>query len=210
MFARPQGVLFILPAWIFFAERHGFIYKATGIKLLVLALSAVFYYILYHKVSCEHVYRPIAESDIICGFSQTKEVLITPATCNILNAHKYIINEYGWVHEMKLFGNKVVSLFTLTRSYYSTSHNLLIGLNYFILALSIIPLLNLLKGKNIEHLFYTIIFCNAFLIGITYDEWHGRYLAVLMPMLIILAARGLNDLLKYCKYSFDSIKRDAI
>lgn len=199
MFSRPQGVLFIVPSLIFFAKRHSFIKKVGGIALLILVLSAVFYYILHHKVNCEHVYRPIAESDIICGFSQTKEVLTTSETCNILNAHRCLIKEYGWFHEMKLFGNKVVSLFTFTRPYYSKSHNLIIGLNYIILALSMIPLLKLLKRKKIKPLFYIIILLNTLLIGITYNEWHGRYLAVLMPMLIILATRGLHDLLKYFK-----------
>ena len=194
IFARPQGILFALPTLIYFLKKSKLVSGFISNIFLFSLILATFTYILIHSVNCEYTYRPIAESSIICGFPQTKKVhLDTNDNCTILDAHRLIIREYGLLHDIKLFGKKAISLFTFTRSYYSTWHNWLVGVNYIFLVLSVIPLYSNRNSLS-ESFLYQIISLNIILTGITYNEWHGRYLAALMPILIMLATKGLRIL----------------
>lgn len=194
-FARPQGILFVLPGLFYFVKKYNNLSPRAVNIIFSISLAAVFYFILKQRVSCAYVFKPIAESDIICGFSETKELSQTPAVCNIWEAHRLLIREYGLLHDLRLFGNKLISLFTFTRPYYSLIHNLVIALNYIFLFLGLIPLISVIKKKN-DLLLYTIILLNCVLVGLTYDEWHGRYLAVLTPALIILSMQGCDMFLR--------------
>jgi hypothetical protein len=194
IFARPQGILFAIPTLIYFLKKRKVVSGLIATIFLLSLIIATFTYILTHRVNCEYTYRPIAESSIICGFPQTKKAPLNANDfCTILDAHRFLIREYGVLHDIKLFGKKAISLFTFTRSYYSTWHNWLVGVNYIFLVLSVIPLYSNRNSLS-ESFLYQIISLNIILTGITYNEWHGRYLAALMPILIMLATKGLRIL----------------
>ncbi len=194
-FSRPQGILFVLPSLLYYLETHwGVKIKWTHIILSFLALL-VFVFILNRQVNCEFVFLPIADCSIICGFPQKTFQGIYPDKCTIASAHQYLIQTYGPLQGLVLFFKKIISLFTFTRPYYSLSHNIVVGLNYLLLFFCL-PLLFKRPAKLSKELLFLcrISFLNVCLIGLTYDEWHGRYLSIIMSVLILLSAVVLHQL----------------
>ena len=43
-------------------------------------------------------------------------------------------------------------------------------------------------------LLLAVVLLNVVLIGLTYDEWNGRFLVPLWPLIIVFAASGLDRL----------------
>jgi len=188
LFARPQGVLFVLPCLLYYLGKNDRFRKYLSNSLFAIAAVLILIFSFTRSTDCENIFKPIAESSIICGFPQTIFQEPFPERCTILKAHEYLIEKHGILHEFQLFFQKTISLFSFTRPYYSAKHNLLIGVNYLLLILSLIPLLIKSNAPKEISLFFKIILLNILLIGLTYDEWHGRYLAVIMPLLILLSA----------------------
>jgi len=50
------------------------------------------------------------------------------------------------------------------------------------------------KADTLAGLFLTVVLLNVVLIGLTYDEWNGRFLVPLWPLIIAFAATGMNTL----------------
>jgi len=194
-FSRPQGILFVIPSLLYYFDTHFNLKIKWSHLLLFIFILFVFVYSFNREVSCEYVYLPVADCSIICGFPQKTFLGFYPDKCTIASAHQYLINTYGLQQEFYLFIQKTVSLFTFTRSYYSISHNILVGLNYLLLICCLSPLFKRPSGFSTELLFLSrIILLNICLIGLTYDDWHGRYLSIMMSVLILLSAFGLQQL----------------
>lgn len=192
LFARPQGVLFILPSILFLFQEKFKIKKSLFFILLLFSSVALFYLISIQNNSCEGVVKPITESSIICGFPEKPVGEILFDHCTILEAHKYLIEKNSFTYDLKLCIKKGISFFTLTRNYYSTSHNVLLLLHY---PFYILLLFTFFIKREIN-LLQTILFLNAFLIAITYNEWHGRYITVVFPLIIILGMAGVKKILE--------------
>lgn len=194
-FSRPQGILFVIPLLLYYMESHFGIKRKWSHLLLVLLTFLVFVYSFNRNVSCEYVYRPIADCSIICGFPVESFQGVYPNQCTIASAHKYLLQTYGPLQEIKLFFQKIISLFTFTRSYYSAGHNILVSLNFLLYLFCLIPFFKKPAGLSKEWLLLVrILLLNVCLIGLTYDDWHGRYLSIIMPVIILLSAFGFHQL----------------
>jgi hypothetical protein len=194
-FSRPQGILFVIPSLLYYLETHFYLKRKWSHLLLFILTFLVFTYSFNREVNCEFVYLPIADWSIICGFPQKTYQGFYPEKCTIAAAHQYLIHTYGPLQEFYLFIKKTISLFTFTRPYYSLGHNILVGLNYLLLICCLTPIFKRPSGFSKEVLFlYRIILLNICLIGLTYDDWHGRYLSIIMSVLILLSAFGLLQL----------------
>jgi len=194
-FSRPQGILFVIPLLLYYLETHFGVRRKWSHLVLIMLSLLVFLYSFNRRVSCEFVYLPITDCSIICGFPQKSFQGFYPDKCTIASAHQYLLQTYGPGQALKLFFQKIISLFTFTRSYYSLGHNILAGANYLLLIFCLSPLFRRPTGLSKERLLlFRIILLNLCLIGLTYDDWHGRYLSILMSVIILLSAFGIHQL----------------
>ncbi len=192
IFSRPQGILVIIPSIIFLIQKKFNYKKIIGI-ILFLALSIVFFStVLIQVCSCEDVIKPICESSIICGFPEKPNEVFNLIDCTILNAHTCLIEKNSFWYDFKLCCRKAFSFFVLTREYYSPTHNFIMMLHYPLYILALFSF----KNNNETILFHSIILMNVILISLTFNEWHGRYLSVVYPMIIVLSMFGTKQLLK--------------
>jgi hypothetical protein len=199
LFARPQGVLFIMPAFIFYLQKNYNLKKQHSFLLFCGLSFVLFGFVLFQKNSCEDVIRPISESSVICGFPEKPSSVFSLEKCNIFYAHKYLIKEYSIWYDLKMCSKKVISFFILTRDYYSVLHNFYMIIHY---PLYILIIFSIKRNKEIQ-LFFSIIFLNLVLIALTFNEWHGRFTAIVFPIMLILGMIGLKKVLGLYKININ-------
>ncbi len=186
LLARPNGVLFVLPVLIWRLPRPTW----SGSWFRPTACAAVLLLVLVLPGIQRHQLGVVVEAHVICGFPERPGALEEFLGTTLLDAQTFLFREPGYA--AGLFARRVFSVFTLTRPYYSAGHNamLLPLYAYYLLALvgwwrvRAVPLAGLLMA---------ILLLNAALIGLTYDEWNGRFLVPLWPAIIAFAAIGAGQ-----------------
>ena len=129
----------------------------------------------------------IVEGHVICGSPERPGALEDFHGTTILDAQVALFREPAYA--TGLFVRRTVSLFTLTRPYYSSTHNLLLLPLYALFALAVAGWWRW-KAEEVVGLLVAVLVLNALLIGLTYDEWNGRFLVPLWPIIIALAGAG--------------------
>ncbi len=155
----------------------------AGVLVLVLLFPGV----------AKHQLGVIVEGHVICGFPERPGALEHFRGATILDAQAYLFHEPAYASG--LFLRRTGSLFTLTRPYFSVWHNLFLTPFYTLFALA---LAGWWWGRShrVVQLMSAVVTLNALLIGLTYDEWNGRFLVPLWPILIGWAAIGLGELIR--------------
>jgi hypothetical protein len=184
LFARPVGMLFVGPAflWKLFAQSsRGFVLVLGCIALLAAAISIP---------GVEHAQlAPIAEGHVIAGVPAHDYEADDLQGSRVLDAQRFLINKLGASEWLVLTLERIASLFTLTRPWYSTGHNAFVSLFYVLYPLA---LLGIWLGRKdpMVRLVIAITVTYAALIGLTHDEWSGRFLVPLIPLIIVLASHA--------------------
>jgi hypothetical protein len=190
LFTRPVGILFVGPAiiwWISNAaggERRALWWLIQGAFLLaVLALPGI----------DRDKLRIIVEGEVISGSSRYPGAIDRLEGSSVMAAQWLLIKEHPVGEVLGLFFRRISSLFTLTRPWYSSGHNALLAAHYLLYPLAVIGWIRYRRDRRIALLSIVLLF-NALLIGFTYDEWSGRFLVPLFPILILFAASGVATL----------------
>ncbi len=189
LFARPNGILFVLPVLIWgsrepFELPHWMRPMAcTVLLLLVLVLPGV---------PRDHL-GVIVEGHVICGFPERPGALEHFQGTTILDAQRVLFQEPTYA--AGLFVRRAASLFTLTRTYYSSGHNLLLMPLYALFGFAALGWWRT-RADSMAGLLLAIFLLNVALIGLTYDEWNGRFLVPLWPLVIAFAAIGLDRVIE--------------
>lgn len=186
LFARPIGVLFVLPALIWRMRRPFEVPSA----LRPVAYAAVLVLVLMAPGVARHQLGVIVEGHVICGFPERPGALDSFNGTDLLDAQIALFHEPGYA--AGLFVRRSISLFTLTRPYYSKGHNLLLMPLY---ALFVLALWGWWRWRThpVMNLLMAIFLLNTVLIGFTYDEWNGRFLVPLWPSVFVWAALGIGS-----------------
>jgi hypothetical protein len=192
MFTRPAGALLVLSALVWHWSRHRALPELrvylplfyAGVLLALIAYPGV----LHHQLAV------IVEGHVICGFPERPNSAVGFHGNSVLAAQAYLFSHNSPGYALGLFVRRVASLYTLGRTYYSTGHNVLISGYYLYFAAALVGLRR--SGKHaITGLLVALIVLYSGLIGFTYDEWNGRFLAPLWPWISILAGVGLASLI---------------
>ncbi|MCC7501598.1 MAG: hypothetical protein IT229_03660 [Flavobacteriales bacterium] len=190
LFARPVGLLFVGPLLITGLGRMW----PPGLRLAGYA-GVLFLALLNPRVA-----RPqldiIVNSDVLCGCTEDTGRLTDFHGHSVLDAQLHLIGRNGSGPHLKLMGARMASLFTFTRSAYSTTHNQLLA-GYFLLYPFALAGCWMLRRSRPIGTVAAILVLHAILIGCTCDEWSGRFLAPLVPLLIIPVCTALDRLLPF-------------
>jgi hypothetical protein len=99
-------------------------------------------------------------------------------------------NPWYW---SKLFGLKVYYLLSHTRPFWSGTHN---WYSILILVPSYILFLRALVGKTLDvrvKLFSTVfLLIHIISVGVTSEDWDGRFLIPMLPVIFVFSGAGLN------------------
>jgi hypothetical protein len=190
VFARPIGLLFVGPAllWMLTDQLHfPFPRKLRNAGYAVVLLLAI---------SLPGIARdqlaPIVEGHVICGFPELPDAMDHFHGSSILDAQISLFR-HSPSYATGLFFRRVGSLFTLTRSYYSAAHNAFLAAHYVLFVLALYGWWRW-RTQAMVGLLAVVLMLNTLLVGLTHDEWSGRFLVPLWPLIVFMAALGLWDL----------------
>lgn len=188
LFARPVGLLFVGPAIIWKVAESGIVRLPRWIR------CGLYGGILLVAVSLPGIapdqLRPIVEGDVICGFPDCPGTIDALNGSSILAAQRHLLANEPVTYVIGLFMRRAASLFTLVRPYYSLPHNVFLACYYVLFALGAFGWWRW-RSHPILRLLTTVFILYTALIGLTHDEWSGRFLVPLWPLICAFAALGL-------------------
>lgn len=196
IFSRPVGMIFLLTglmvAIILFKKSHKkIIYYSVGIGLVIFCI-----FLLQSKFAFYFNPDSLRRMEVICQVPQTNAILdYKEYNASGLSSFFHVI--FSEIGGRAFFLNglkKLISFFGMVRSFYSTGHNIILLTSGIILyPLALIGLF-LLKNRNAFLVrSFSIIYILITSIGIffTCDEWSNRFIAPVLPCIIILFGLGL-------------------
>ena len=187
VFCRPIGVFYIL-ALLFVVLKL----KQVKPALIIVGVSYAVVLVLVFSVAPLHfkgVALPIGQGSVICGYPLYPNSIIEEKDYTLAGIYSVFIEQHGVWELCTLFVKKAVSFFTLTRPYYSSTHNLINATHYIFIFTAFYSVYDF-KRKRINTLIanYTsiLIFSSAVLVILFYNEWSERYIVPLFPFFILL------------------------
>ena len=185
VFARPVGMLFVGPALLWKAAQH------PAFARLKAWLPAGYAAVLLLAISLPGIrapqLEPIVEAHIVAGFPRDAGAMAHFHGSSILAAQRFLLERHGAAEWALLFLRRAASLPDLTRPYYSTAHNLLNGLWMLLYPLALWGLWRW-RGHPTVRLVAAMLVLHMLLVGLTHDEWSGRFMVPLLPWVIACAA----------------------
>ncbi len=186
VFARPVGMLFVGPALLWkLADQLPIPFprklrNAGYVLVLLLAISLP-------GIARDQL-APIVEGHVICGFPELPGAMDHFNGTSILQAQISLF-QHSPTYATGLFFRRLGSLFTLTRTYYSTAHNAFLAAHYVLLLLALYGWWRW-RTCAVIGLLAVVLLLNALLVGFTHDEWSGRFLVPVWPLMLMMAALG--------------------
>ena len=187
LFARPTGVLFVAPILLFRMTAslpRPFAWRAAGVGSLLVAM-------LFLPIMNRDQLQVVAGAPVICGFPEHPELEQGFAGRTLLSAQLHLIDAQGVPYYSGLLLRRTISLLLPLRPYFSPLHN---ALNLPFALLLPLALWGILRVAGDEIRSITLIMVlNVLLVALTYDEWAGRFLAPVLPVLLLLAGVGGSE-----------------
>lgn len=189
LFARPIGMLFVGPAFIW--KWTNTLPSRTRIAARSIGYAMVFSAAVFLPGIERAQLAPIVEAHVIAGIPEDPRAMEDFTGNSIADAQVFLLQHHGVIGWLDLAVRRMGSLFTLHRPYYSMGHNLAAGIYYILYPLALIGLWRWRK-ESFVGLIVAVLLLNTLLIGLTHDEWSGRFLVPLLPWLIVLSALSLD------------------
>lgn len=187
MFCRPVGVFYVL-ALLYVVMKINKVKPAsilTAGSFFILVLLTVFVFPLHYK----GIALPVFQGSVICGYPLYPDAILPEGNYTLMNVYSALIEQRGWGEWFVLFFRKAISFFTLTRPYYSTSHNLINAAHYIFLLVALYSFYRLKKERLhclVTNFVMVVTFSGALLTVLFYNEWSERYIVPLFPFFILL------------------------
>lgn len=198
-FARPAGLLFVLPLFILLlaARARNKIYI---MGLLAAMLAMVLFAAAYFNGGGDlDTLKPYIEEHIICFVPQNE----AGAQLNIVHTGNqlndlvyYIVHNPG--HFGSLLFKKIVSFFNLTRPWYSSAHNLALMVFMVPLYLFFLPGMIYLFRYRRAFAWFAASVLVIYPLGVAMqcDDWHSRFTMPVLPLMILIAFYGLYMMIR--------------
>ena len=183
-FLRPSGFFFIAPVFVFIAF---IVYKEGFMKDIIYLITAIGF-----VITINIIYN---QTNLLYHFnlSNSKHWIIWGYDLLQIDNFDNSILDY-----LRLFIMRIIYYFSNWRPFFSLYHNLFIVFSLIpVYILAFIGLLSFNK-RNIGFkifLIFTILTFTVFIM-ITFVNWHGRFLAVILPAIIILSGYGIDSIIE--------------
>jgi hypothetical protein len=184
VFARPVGMLFVGPAIVWKATGSDAPKWSPGLRwpgyaaVLLVAISLP-------GIRAPQL-EPIVDAHIIAGIAEDPGALAKFEGSSILAAQVFLLKRHGVRDWLWLGARRIASLYTLPRGYFSTVHNMLVGAWMLLYPLAIWGSRSWHEHPQVR-LVLVMLLLHTLLVGLTHDEWSGRFVVPLLPWVILLA-----------------------
>lgn len=198
LFSRPHGLLFIPPTIIYLLLRNQTrlaLVSSIGLCLLLFIGMYILLNTAFTGGEDMDAMKPFIEEHIICFVPLKPEGadLDIVKTASPVNDIFYYIF-HNPLHFLKFTFLKLHSFFNMTRSYYSTGHNILLSLLLIpVYLFGLIGFFRFIKPFKKFTLFLASLLI-LYPLGATFqcDDWHSRFTLVVFPYFILLACIGAS------------------
>lgn len=199
LFARPAGVFSIVCLLALYAYVNKLICKKNTIRLGVLLILGLFVIVIFSvKLHYSGIATQIAAGAVYYGFPKWASPTLPPGDYTLADCYRFMIAQHGLGELLKLNVHKFFSFFKLTRIYYTGAHNFINSLHYVFYILAFFGVyVSYKKETKFNPMFVclcTIIFLNAIIVSLFFNEWSERYTLVIFPFLFLLSAYSLTEL----------------
>lgn len=199
-FTRPTGCLFI-PGTFLYIFFHFFKRISTIYKLIITGAGTILFFWIANAAMGSggelDFMLPFRDERIICGvptLSQFVEIKTGANPNSLYGLLYYIINNPEQFIRLTFIRSK--AFWGLTRSYFSSSHNIfLIVYFYPLYILSFIAILKYFKKEKTTVLYCISIIGTTWLtVILTCDDWHNRFFLSITPYIYILSSFAIHYL----------------
>lgn len=195
---RPTGILF-LPVTVTYLFLNFLQQISIKVKLLIIGAGIVVFLFLLNIMTQSggelDFMLPFRDERIICGVPTIAEIPIkTIDHGNSLEGIFYYIT-HNTEQFVRLAWLKTLAFFGLTRSYYSSLHNLYLAIFYYpFYFLSILFFLRNYKKLNLAHMYLILIILFFWLTTVfTCDDWHNRFFLTITAYIFILGLSAIKE-----------------
>ncbi len=196
IFSRPVGIIFLITAiliwiiWLIKKQRRIIYYPViiTFIGLCIILLQSKF--VFYFNPDS------LRRMEIICQVPQANSSLSYKEynSAGLSSFFNVIVNEIGIKNFFTLGIKKLGTFFGMVRSFYSTPHNaILLCTEVILYPLAAAGLFFFRREKIFYVKIFSLLYILITSVGIffTCDEWSNRFIAPVLPYIIIMAGIGL-------------------
>lgn len=182
LFARPVGMFFVVPALLWRVGGRWPSWSRAWLVPVGCTLLLVFAIHVPYVPAAQ--LRPIATGQVIAGVGGGEANGFSGHT--IADAQRHLIDRTGLQGWCRITLRRALSLLTLTRPHYSALHN---GVNTFFHLLYPLALAGLWRHWHDARVRIVAITLasNIMVVALAHDEWSGRFMVPLIPLIIILA-----------------------
>lgn len=187
LFCRPVGVFYVIALQFVGIRRKNlslakiFLYGSLTVVFLI-----VFFFLPVHYSDFA---LPIYQGSVICGFPAHPGSILPVGNYTLAQVYLKFIEDFGFSEFLEIMIKKAGTFFTITRSYYSLSHNLINSLYYPFIFGGILGYYKIMKSVSYSDFkgYFSGVFLGSLLIvALIYNEWSERFIVPLLPFFILL------------------------
>lgn len=189
LFARPVGLFFVVPSLLWRYRRAQVLvpFSRWAFAMACVALFAAA--ISVPRIAAPQL-EPIASGQVIAGVGGGGTEGFAGTT--IMDAQQHLLDRVGLAQWAHITLRRTASLFNLSRPWYSARHNAIHTLFFALYPLALLGAVRWWKNERVR-LLVAILALNVALVGLTHDEWSGRFVVPLLPWVIVLACASLQS-----------------
>jgi len=165
---------------------------------LVGSLASVFVIVLFFlPIHYDDFALPVFQGSVICGFPNYPNSILPPGNYTLADVYSAFLQEHGYMELMSVTLKKITTFFTVTRPYYSLSHNLINSVYYAFILGGLLGFYRMVRGKwhDIFKSYFLGVFTGSLLIvALIYNEWSERFLVPILPFFILISLIFIKDL----------------
>lgn len=196
---RPTGIFFIPATYIFLITRF---YPKRAFKIIGYSFAiavAGFFLLVNYSLGSGAKYNfllPYNEEMILCGVPTVVQPhnITVPVEKNSLQGIFYIITHYPDLF-FSLALKRLSAFLGVSRSFYSTFHNIFLSAYFYLMYLAILSGIRTLFSKNKAEVWFLIT--NIVLMTVTVmlscDEWSNRFIFCELPFFLLLAIISISN-----------------
>lgn len=193
IFSRPSGIFTVICIILFTLYKNKLITKKLALLFGTLIFICLFIGILFFFQLPYHDFsKYISNGSIYYGFPGWSSPELPNGNYTLFNCYQFIYENKGIKTLLSLFFQKLNSFFLTTRAYYSDFHNFINKSHHILYFFAVLSLIISYKKERFIFsflaIFLIIIFLNALMIGLIFNEWSERHTVQVFPYIMLLAS----------------------
>jgi hypothetical protein len=199
-FTRPTGLLWVPCAFLYLFFRF---FKAFPVPLKIginVLASVGFLFFLNMALGSGgelDFMLPFRDENIICGvptLPHFADINVSSNPNSVFGIAYYITHNFDQFIRLAWLRSK--AFFGLFRTYYSTGHNIYLGLYFYPVYILVLLSLRKWATQNKHLLLYcsSLVFITWTSVILTCDDWHNRFILSVVPYIYILAIPAVQKI----------------